>query len=200
MSRRILVLALVLAVGASALGTLPAGAAVSPPWVPDATVSDILTLSAWGRANGVEESTCTGTGAVRTSSGRPEHGAFRCRIQGARPGVVLAKAVGPQLLRVTKVVQGSAKPDPGLGRLPKSTPVLEAFWAGGVVEDTAWATSRGIDTAFCQGVGPVEELGPSQYLFGLFSCATFTKSVRGAQILVVADSEDSVRIVRQLAR
>ncbi len=125
---------------------------------------------------------------------------FRCRIEGARPGVVLAKAIGPQLLRVTKVVQGSAKPDPGLGPLPRSKPVLEAFWAGGVVEDTDWATSRNADTAFCYGVGPVEELGPSQYLFGVFSCATFTKSVRGPQILVVADSEDSVRVVRQLAR
>lgn len=198
MSRRALVA--VLAAATSALGALPAGAAVSPPWVPDATVSDMLTLSAWGRVNGVEDATCIGTGAVRRSSGRPEHGAFRCRIQGAKPGTVLAKAIGPQLLRVTKVVQGSAKPDPGLGTLPKSTPVLEAFWAGGVVEDTDWATSRGVDGAFCYGVGPVEELGPSQYLFGVFSCATFSKSVRGPQILVVADSSDSVRVVRQLAR
>jgi hypothetical protein len=196
-SRRALVL--LLTVAAAAVGVLSAGAAVSPPWIPDATVSDVLTLSAWGRANGVAEATCSGTGAARQSAGRAEHGGFRCVIQGTKPGIVLAKALGPQWLKVTKIVQGTAKPDRGIGAVPKAKPVLAAFWAGGVVEDTDWMTSRGLDSAFCYGVGPAEDQGASQYLFGAYSCATFSMSVRGPQILVVADSEDRVHIVRQLA-
>lgn len=192
-------LAVGLAAGALATALPAAAAPVAPPWVPDATVADVLTLSAWGRANGVAAATCTGTGASRRSAGRVEHGAFRCRIQGTRPGVVLAKAIGPQWLKVTKVVQGTAKPDAGIGTVPKATPVLESFWAGSRVEDTDWARQHGVDTAFCYGVGPVEEVAPSQYLFGAYSCATFANRVRSAQLLVVAQSEDAVRIVRELA-
>ena len=198
MSRRSLVALLVAA--AAAIGAVPAGAAVSPPWIPDATVSDVLTLSAWGKANGVTDSTCTGTGAARQSAGRAEHGAFRCVIQGTRPGTVLAKPLWPQWRKVAKSGSGTAEPEPGIGTVPKAKPVLEAFWAGGVVEDTDWMTSRDLASAFCYGVGGAEELGPSQYRFGAYSCATFANSVRGPQILVVAESEDAVRIVRQLAR
>ena len=186
---------------ASAVAPAPA-AAGSAPGMSDFESDDFLVMSAWGRQNNVSRATCTGLGRAGNGPAGPTHSSFRCDVRvGAAPaGVVVAKVLGPQSLRVVSVSGGKLKPDRGIGPVPKGRPVMESPDANVGLSRTSWAKANRVSQFICSGVGPYRATGFSQFFYA-FSCATFDSSEkRGPQVLVKASGKRSVRVVRVLAR
>jgi hypothetical protein len=130
------------------------------------------------------------------------HGSFRCQTQvgGSPSGVVVAKVLGPQWLRVVSITGGKLKPDRGIGPVPKGPPTLQNFDALTALQDGPWGKAHKISRALCYGVGSYQDRTGSQYYYA-FSCATFgAGDVRGAQVLVTAAGKNAVRVVRTLVR
>jgi hypothetical protein len=183
------------------VGVARAAATTAAPGVRDAQAANILVYSAWGRENDVTRADCAGTGSARLQGALRQHVAFRCTVvANGKPGIVDVRAMGPEWLRVTSIVEGKLQGDPGIGAVPRGAPVLESFWAGGDLQDSAWAKAHGVATVFCFGVGAYQQIGQSGYEFYADSCATLgAHGRRGAQLLVVANGADNVKIVRTLA-
>ncbi len=183
-----------------------AASAAPPPWMSDESSYDVLTYSAWGRQNGLTGAECTGIG---TAGKRPgilgaTHGSFRCQTQvgGVPSAVVVAKALGPQWLRVVSVTGGKLKPDRGIGPVPKGPPTLQNFDALSALQDGPWARAHKVRRALCYGVGSYQDRTGSLYYYA-FSCATFhddAQTMRGPQVLVTAAGKDTVRVVRTLVK
>ena len=182
------------------VGGARAGASTSAPGVRDTQAANILVYSAWGREDGVTRADCAGTGTARLQGALREHDTFRCHVVASgRPGIVDVKALGPEWLRVTRIVEGKLRSDRGIGAVPHGTPQLESFWAGGDLQDSAWAKTHGIATVFCFGVGAYRKIGQGGYEFYADSCATLgPHGRRGPQLLVVAAGPDTVKILRKL--
>lgn len=180
----------------------PLGAATAPK-MPDEKVYDALTYSTWGRVNKLSGATCTGLGPAGKAFLGPTHGSFRCDVQvGEVPvGTVMLKVLGPESVRVTKVVKGSFGPDPGIGAIPSGTPATLSFEAVIGLQKTAWAKARKVARVLCYGVGAYKDSSTSASFFA-FQCATFSDlpavNTRGPQVLVTAVGE-KVKIVRVLA-
>jgi hypothetical protein len=178
-----------------------AGAA-SPPRMADETSYDVLTYSAWGRQNDVSGAQCTGLGPAGHVFLGATHGTFRCQVQvGEAPaGVVVARVVGPESLRVSSVTGGKLKADPGIGAVPRGTPTFQNFDAVTALQKGPWAKSHRVARVLCYGVGSYRATSTSAYFFA-FSCATFDSTgARGSQVLVTAAGKNAVRVVRTLAK
>jgi hypothetical protein len=195
-------LAAFLALASASLVSATAAGAAPPPRMADETSYDALTYSAWGRQNNVSGAQCTGTGPAGHVLLGATHGSFRCQVQvGEAPaGVVVARVVGPESLRVTSVSGGKLKPDAGIGSVPGGAPVMQNFDAVNALQKSAWAKAHHVARALCFGVGPYRPSSTTSYFFA-FSCATFdSHDTRGAQVLVTAAGKGGVRVVRTLAR
>src|SRR5581483_2770801 len=184
---------------AAAVAAVAAASAAPPAWMPDESSYDVLTYSAWGRQNGLTGAECTGIGKAGKRPGilSATHGSFRCQTQvGGVPGaVVVAKALGPQWLRVVSITGGKLKPDRGIGAVPKGAPTLQNFDALSALQDGPWGKAHKISRALCYGVGSYQDRTGSLYYYA-FSCATFdSQEHRGAQVLVTAAGKDAVRVV-----
>ncbi|HZT45306.1 MAG TPA: hypothetical protein VFA24_03920 [Gaiellaceae bacterium] len=167
----------------------------------DETSYDALTYSTWGRQNNLSGAHCTGTGPAGHVLLGATHGSFRCQVEvGEAPaGVVVAKVLGPESLRVTSVSGGALKPDRGIGTVPKGTPTMQNFDAVIALQKAAWAKAHHVARVLCYGVGSYRPTSTSSYFFA-FSCATFDGTgARGAQVLVTAAGKSAVRVVRTLA-
>jgi hypothetical protein len=185
-----------------ALATAAGALAASSPWMYDEQSYDVLTYSAWGRANQVSGAQCTGTGAAGKKFKGTTHGAFRCDVQvgGVPVGKVTFKALGPESFRLVSVTGGKLKRDRGIGTVPGGTPILQDFDAVIALQKNAWAKTHKVARVLCYGVGGYRSTGTSE-LYYAFSCATFdAKDARGAQVLVTAAGKNAVRVVRTLVR
>jgi hypothetical protein len=168
----------------------------------DESSYDVLTYSAWGRANQISGAQCTGTGAAGKRFKGATHSSFRCDVQvgGAPAGVVIVKALGPESLRVVSVSGGTFKPDQGIGAVPKGTPTLADFEAVIALQKSSWARANKVARVLCYGLGSYRSTGTTE-LYYTFSCATFNgRDVRGTQVLVTAAGKNAVRVVRTLVR
>lgn len=193
---------LVLATLAVAAVSAPTAPAAPTPTVADANAATFLQYSAWAKLNDVSASRCTGTGRATRVAGVVRHASFRCTVEvGFKPGsavTVVAKALGPEWLRVTSVTGGALAVDKGIGAVPKGTAMIDSGEAGVALERSAWARSNDVEDAFCSGVGPYRDASHI-WLFSAFSCATIDAfASRGPQVLVVASSRNAVRVVRTL--
>jgi hypothetical protein len=177
-----------------------AGAAGAPKMA-DETSYDAITYSAWGRQNNLSGAECTGLGAAGHVFLGPTHSSFRCQVQvGEAPaGVVVAKVLGPESLRVTSIVSGKLTPDRGIGAVPSGTPAIQSFDAVTALQKGAWARAHHVARVLCYGVGSYRETSTSSYFFA-FSCATFdARGTRGAQVLVTASGK-TLRLIWTLAK
>jgi hypothetical protein len=198
MRSRVAVVASVLALLMAATTAAPAA---PPVWVPDSSASLFVGYSLWAYENNASKVTCRGIGTGRHVAGGTDHISFRCAVEvGGKPaGVVTAKAVGPESLKVT-VVQGTFKPDRGVGPLPKGKPILDSTTANTRLEGSSWAKSKHIVQAFCSGVGQYRQTEKAD-LFYAFSCATIDMfGSRSVQALVAATGPRSVRVVKTFTR
>ncbi len=188
----------------AAVAAVAVASAAPPPWMSDESSYDVLTYSAWGRQNALTGAECTGIGKAGTRPGvlGATHASFRCQTQvgGAPSGVVVAKVLGPQWLRVVSIKGGKLKPDRGIGPVPKGLPTLQNFDALSAFQDGPWGKAHKISRALCYGVGSYQDRTGSLY-YHAFSCATFDgQERRAAQVLVTAAGKDAVRVVRTLVR
>lgn len=191
--------ALVLA--AIALVSATVAWAAAPARMADETSYDVLTYSAWGRQNSLSGAECTGLGPAGHVFLGPTHGSFRCTAQvGEVPsGTVVARALGPESLRVTSVSGGKLKPDAGIGAVPGGAPTMQSFEAVIALQKASWAKAHRVARVLCYGAGTYRATSTSAY-FHAFSCATFDgQGTRGVQVLVVATGK-TVRVVRTLAK
>ncbi|HKP17514.1 MAG TPA: hypothetical protein VJT84_03480 [Gaiellaceae bacterium] len=196
--RTLALIASLLALAAVAASTAPAA---PPVWVPDSTASLWVGYSLWAYENHANAVKCTGIGAGRHVAGGTDHTSFRCTVQvdGKPAGVVIAKAVGPESLKVS-VVQGTFKPDRGPGPLPKGKPIMDSTTANTGLEESSWAKSKHVIQAFCSGVGQYRQTEKAD-LFYAFSCATIDMyGSRSVQVLVAATGARSVRVVKTFTR
>lgn len=191
---------------ASVLAALAAATSVgaaTAPRIADEKVYDALTYSAWGRVNKLSGATCTGLGPAGKVFLGPTHGSFRCDVAvGEVPaGTVMLTALGPESVRVTKVVKGPFGSDPGIGAIPRGAPATMSFEAVTGLQKSAWAKARKVTRVLCHGVGAYKDSSTSASFFA-FQCATFSDvpavNTRGPQVLVTAVGE-KVKIVRVLA-
>ena len=183
------------------LATAAVAGAAGAPKMADETSYDALTYSAWGRQNALTGAECTGLGAAGHVFLGPTHSSFRCQVQvgGVQAGVVVAKVLGPESLRVTSIVSGKLTPDRGIGAVPSGAPTIQNFDAVTALQKSAWAKAHHVARVLCYGVGSYRETSTSSYFFA-FSCATFdARGTRGAQVLVTAAGK-TVRLVRTLAK
>jgi hypothetical protein len=183
----------------AALAAASAALAAPGAFADDSLAASYLGYSAWAHRNDVEVEACTGIGRARKSAVATQHASFRCRLRGASGGVVIATALGPQWLRVTRIVSGKLKPDAGIGAVPKGKPAIDSDDANRLLEASTWARSNRVREVFCAGVGPyrANDLGD---LFYAFSCATIDLfGQREGTVLVVAGGPNSVRVVRRLS-
>ncbi len=178
------------------------GAAATPA-VRDSRASAILLESAWAYENDVVAADCSGVGRAQGSGARVAHTRFRCEVSvaGERVAVAIATPLGPEWLRVSRVVQGAVRVDRGIGPIPEGRPALESFWAGSALQNSAWGKAHGVETAFCYGVGAFDHYATDGWLYFAFSCATFDASRhRGPQVLATVSGDREVRVVRALGR
>lgn len=184
------------------LAASPAATAARGAYVEDSLATSYLAYSAWAHRNDVRVDSCTGIGRARKTAVATQHSAFRCRVRdvtSGQVGVVIATALGPQWLRVTRIVSGKLKLDTGIGPLPKGQPRLDSDDANQALERSAWARANRIIQVFCVGVGPYveHEVGDRFYTF---SCATIDRfGRREGTVLIVATGSNSVRVVRRLS-
>ena len=182
-----------------------AAPAAGPPTVADANANSFLLYSAWGAQNDLNDVSCTGTGPAKKVDFVIRHATFRCRVEvlakpGQPAGTVIAKALGPEWLKVTRIVSGKLTPDRGLGPLPKGTPRLDSTQANSALEKSSWARANDIDSVFCTGVGRWVQR-PTQYRFFTFSCAPRDAFMsRRPQVLVAVTGKNSVRVVRTVSQ
>ena len=180
-------------------------AAAAAPWMYDESSYDVLTYSAWGRQNEISGAQCTGLGKTGKGFEGTTHASFRCDVQvGETPaGVVVAKVLGPESLRVVSVksLKGAKlKPDRRIGAVPAGAPIQQAIDAVIALQKSPWAKTRKISRVLCYGLGPYRDSGTGQQYFFAFSCATFDqRDQRGAQVLVTAAGKRAVRVVRTLS-
>jgi hypothetical protein len=190
-------------VGLGLLGSISAASAGTAQWVADSDASAFMQYSAWAYENQINYLGCTGVGAAHKFVAGTGHAAFRCKVEsGATKGVVVAKASGPEWLRVTKVLSGGFKPDPGFGSIPAGKQVMDDDRAESALESSAWGSKANVDEAFCSGIGPYHgTLDTTGYLFGAFDCSTLNPDARqGPQVLVVVTGTSSVRIAKTFTR
>ena len=169
--------------------------------IPDANADSFLLYSAWAHKFGLDSADCTGVGPARKSEVGTEHVSFRCRVtrSGKPAGSVIGTALGPEWLRVTRVVSGTLKPDPGIGKVPAARPLLDSDDANTALERSKWAQANDVEGAYCLGVGPYKE-APLGNRFGAFSCATIDVfGQRSGTVLVQTVSSSSVRVIRKLS-
>ncbi len=190
----------------AAVAAVAAASAASPPSMSDESSYDVLTYSAWGLQNGLTGAECTGIGKASTRPGllSVAHGSFRCQTEvgGVPSGVVVAKVLGPQWLRVVSITGGKLKPDRGIGPVPKGPPTMQGIDALGALEHGPWGKAHKVVNALCYGVGSYQDRTGSLFYYA-FSCATFyddAQTKRGPQVLVTAAGKNAVRVVRTLAR
>jgi len=125
----------------------------SPPWVADSDASAFLQYSVWAYENDVTDPNCSGTGAPHRFASGTGHTTFRCAVEAdGKKGVILAKALGPEWLRVTQVPAGFGT-DQGLGAIPSGKPLMDDDQAESALADSAWGSKENVDEAFCSGVG-----------------------------------------------
>ncbi len=191
-----------LALAGALLASAAAAAAAPPaPTVADSNASAFLQYTAWAHKNDVGVAECKGIGRARKVAGGTDHARFRCRVsQDGKPrGVVIAKALGPEWLRVTRILSGELKPDRGIGRLPSGRPRIDSSDANTALENSAWARRNRIRAVFCFGVGRVRETEVERLYF-TFSCATISIfGSRAGTVLVAVTRRNSVRVVRKLS-
>jgi hypothetical protein len=179
------------------------GAANSQPTVVDGLSAMYLQYTAWFDQNDLDANgtTCIGNTGARKGATDTEHATFRCTVARANKptGVVIATALGPEWLKVTRIVSGSLKPDRGIGTVPKGPEAMGFYDAEPALERTPWGRTNKVATAHCTGVGPYKKalLGLQ---FGAFNCATYDRSgQRSGTVLVQVVSSTSLRVVRKLS-
>ena len=112
---------------------------------------------------------------------------------------MIATALGPEWLKVTRIVSGTLKPDRGIGTVPKGPLAMVFSDAEAALTRSSWARTNKVGKAFCTGVGPYKKalLGLQ---FGAFSCATYDRTDRrSGTVLVQVVSSSSLRVVRKLS-
>jgi len=204
MSRLRPVVAIVVASIAAALFTAgQAHSAGGPkPTVVDGLSAMYLEYTAWSDQNDLDplETTCVGIAGARKGPVDMEHTTFRCTVgrAGKQAGVVIATALGPEWLRVTRIVSGSLKPDHGIGAVPQGPLAMGNYDAEPALEQSSWAHGHQVTKALCTGVGPYKKniLGLQ---FGAFNCATYNGQKRVGTVLVQVVSHTSLRVVRELS-
>ncbi|HST25421.1 MAG TPA: hypothetical protein VLJ76_05490 [Gaiellaceae bacterium] len=196
--------ALTAAVVAGLFAVGPAsGIAGSQPTVVDGLAAMYLQYSAWADQNDLDPlgTACVGIEGAKKGVVDVEHTAFRCTVArgGKKAGVVIATALGPEWLRVTRIVSGALKPERGIGAVPKGREAMVYSDAEFAVMRSSWARANKVGKSFCTGVGPYKKalLGLQ---FGAFSCATYDRSGRrSGTVLVQVVSSSSLRVVRRLS-
>jgi hypothetical protein len=208
MNRLPLLRALVaLLVTSIAIATVAAGRANSAtqgsPTVTDGLSAMYLEYTAWFDQNDLDPlgAVCVGVGAPTKGVTDTEHTTFRCTVTRAtRPaGVVIATALGPEWLKVAKIISGNLKPDRGIGAVPNGPLVMGNYDAEPALARSSWAHAKNVVKALCVGVGPYKNniLGRQ---YGAFSCATYDSAgKRAGTVLVQVISQTSIRVVRQLS-
>ena len=161
-----------------------------------------LEYTAWFDQNTLDPltTTCVGIAGAKKGPVDTEHTAFRCTVgrAGKPAGVVIATALGPEWLKVTRIVSGGLKPDRGVGAVPHGPLAMGNYDAEPALEHSSWAHAHQVTKALCTGVGPYKKtlLGLQ---FGAFNCATYTGQKRVGTVLVQVVSHSSLRVVRELS-
>ena len=173
------------------------------PTVVDGLSAMYLEYTAWSDQNNLDplDTTCVGIAGAKKGPVDTEHTTFRCTVGRAEKpaGVVIATALGPEWLRVTRIVSGSLKPDRGIGAVPHGPLAMGNYDAEPALEHSSWAHAHQVAKALCTGVGPYKkELLGLQ--FGAFNCATYNAAgKRSGTVLVQVVSSSSLRVVRELS-
>ena len=173
------------------------------PTVVDGLSAMYLEYTAWADQNDLDPlgTTCVGIAGAKKGPVDTEHTTFRCTVAraGNPAGVVIATALGPEWLKVTRIVSGSLKPDRGIGAVPHGTLAMGNYDAEPALEHSSWAHAHQVGKALCTGVGPYKKalLGLQ---FGAFNCATYNAAgTRAGTVLVQVVSSSSLRVVRTLS-
>ncbi len=179
------------------------GTTAAAPTVTDGLSAMYLEYTAWFDQNDLDPlgAVCVGVGPATKGITDTEHATFRCTLTRAtRPaGVVIATALGPEWLKVTKIISGSLKPDRGVGAVPKGPLVMGNYDAEPALAHSSWAHAKNVVKALCEGVGPYKDniLGRQ---YGAFNCATYDSAgKRAGTVLVQVIGKTSLRIVRELS-
>lgn len=179
------------------------GTASSKPTVVDGLAAMYLQYTAWADQNDLDPlgTVCVGISGAKKGVVDVEHTAFRCTVgrDGKQAGVVVATALGPEWLRVTRIVSGALKPDRGIGAVPKGPEAMVYSDAETALTRSSWARANKVGKAFCTGVGAYKKalLGLQ---FGAFNCAIYDRSGRrSGTVLVQVVSSSSLRVVRRLS-
>jgi hypothetical protein len=179
------------------------GSAAAKPTVVDGLSAMYLEYTAWSDQNELDPlgTTCVGIAGAKKGPVDIEHTTFRCTVgrAGKPVGVVIATALGPEWLRVTRIVSGSLKPDRGIGPVPHGPLAMGNYNAEPALEHSSWAHAHQVGKALCTGVGPYKKdlLGLQ---FGAFNCATYNAArKRAGTVLVQVVSSSSLRVVRELS-
>jgi hypothetical protein len=191
------------AIAAALLTTGTARGAGAKPTVVDGLSAMYLNDSAWTDQNALDplETVCVGIAGARQGPVDLEHTTFRCTVGRStrRVGVVIAIALGPEWLKVTRILSGSLKPDRGVGAVPNGPLAMGNYDAEPALEHSPWAHAHGVAKALCTGLGPYKKqlLGLQ---FGAFNCATYDAAgKRAGTVVVQVVSHTSLRVVRELS-
>jgi hypothetical protein len=196
-----------LLVASIAIATIAAGQArgttEEAPTVTDGLSAMYLEYTAWFDQNDLDPlgAVCVGVGAATKGLTDTEHTTFRCTVTRATQpaGVVIATALGPEWLKVTKIISGNLKPDHGIGSVPNGPLVMGNYDAEPALAHSSWARANNATKALCVGVGPYKNniLGRQ---YGAFNCATYNSAgTRSGTVLVQVISKTSIRVLRQLS-
>lgn len=179
------------------------GATEGAPTVTDGLSAMYLEYTAWFDQNDLDPlgAVCVGVGPATKGVTDTEHTTFRCTVTRATQpaGVVIATALGPEWLKVTKIVSGNLKPDRGIGAVPSGPLEMGNYDAEPALAHSSWAHANKVAKALCVGVGPYKEniLGRQ---YGAFNCATYdSDGKRAGTVLVQVINTTSLRVVRQLS-
>ena len=194
-------------VASIAITTVAAGQAsrttAAAPTVTDGLSAMYLEYTAWFGQNDLDPlgAVCVGVGAATKGVTDTEHATFRCTVTRATQpaGVVIATVLGPEWLKVTKIVSGNLKQDRGVGAVPNGPLVMGNYDAEPALAHSSWAHANNVAKALCVGVGPYKNniLGRQ---YGAFNCATYDSAgKRAGTVLVQVISKTSLRVVRQLS-
>jgi hypothetical protein len=196
---------LAMVVASMAFAVLAAGqaSAANPPTVVDGLSAEYLQYTAWFDQNDLDPlgTVCVGVAGAHKGVVDTEHTTFQCRVSraGKPAGAVIATALGPEWLRVTRIVSGRLKPDRGVGTVTPGPLAMNFHDAESALEHSSWARGHKVGKTFCTGVGPYKQdiLGLK---FGAFNCATETSSdQRLGTVLVQVVSRSSLRVLRTLS-
>lgn len=179
------------------------GATKAAPTITDGLSAMYLEYTAWFDQNHLDPlgTVCVGIGRATKGVTDTEHAAFRCTFtHDSKPvGVVIATALGPEWLKVTRIVSGNLKPDHGIGSVPKGPLAMGNYDAEPALEHSSWAHANGVAKALCTGVGPYLK-NPFGRQYGAFNCAIYDAAgTRAGTVLVQVVSKTSLRVVRKLS-